>query len=131
MTLKLKKYFFKSFALILLTMFLLSNVSFCQLVMLSCKSEISSCCCKKSNETPRTIKIEKQCCCEIKEASNQPLDVTTALVQIQNKNITFEIHQFANYSFADAEGPHLSYKPISFHSPPAIDLNILNSNFRI
>lgn len=127
---KPNKYFFRVSTLILLMGFLLSNVSFSQFIVNKCQSEMTSDCCKNSNNSSHALKIEKPCCCEIKEASNQPLESVTAITQIQNKIFPVEINHYAYFQFFQPDA-NFNYKPISFHSLASNDLNILNSNFRI
>lgn len=132
MTIITRKYFLIPVSLILLINFLFPGFTFCQIIVDNCKSELTSCCPVQSdNDVSGTNKVKNHCCCEIKEGANQQAEASTVLTDIRNKILSndIQIHTIKNINYIDSY--ELSIRPLSFHSPPETDLNILNSTFRI
>ncbi len=132
MTDNLRKYFLKPISLILLMSLLFSGAALCETIIDNCKPEMNSSCCMISDDdNSKPTRPEKPCCCEIREATDQQSEATTVLTQILSKILSndIQIHTVKNINYFDSY--ELNFRPLSFHSPPNTDLNILNSNFRI
>lgn len=132
MTKSFHKYSIKFFTLILLSSFILSNVSLCYVLIVNCRSEkaTTSCCCKESTENSSQT-INKKCCCEVKESPKQPIESPSGLNETFQKSFTFHSKNFSDADFIINKPEFTNFRVISFHSPPKENIYILNSNFRI
>ncbi|MEO8446023.1 MAG: hypothetical protein ABI528_00930 [bacterium] len=122
-------YFLKALSLILLSGFLFTNLSFCEILTESCTPETLSCCCKQ-HEQSREVSYQKSCCCEVKQAPVQAESSalnTQILTKITPEDVHLPVnHLYSNYNFSDSD-----QHPVPYHPPPDSDLNILYSVLRI
>ena len=128
-----KKYGLKIFTIALLVSFLYTNLSLCDLVTSNCQPNSASCCCKDhQNQNQAKEIIEKKCCCEFKEMTSQPADIPLIISDNSFKNLSLNCYCFnTSVNIEHPEKNTELIKSLKLHSPPAEDLNILNSNFRI
>lgn len=129
---KSKKYYLNILSVVMLISFLNVNLSLCTIIADSCSMDKTSCCCKDSEQkTSTAVKLEKKCCCEIKEMTNQPADINLSLTESISKNLSHTSEVYSVITFNNDNFNSGYFKVLSFHSPPKEKLNILNSNFRI
>jgi|GEM_PF-2984801 len=119
---------------LILISFTASSISLSELISTSCKANTGSCCCKvHSEKTAISESIQKQCCCEISQNTNQPLEINNLFVpesiKVQNclVKINYDFNYFKNFN----KSANSSYTIISFHSLPENDICISNSILRI
>ncbi len=127
------KYCFRIFTILLLLIsFLITNVSICAIVITNCETEKSSYCCKVFSDIDSvSIKIEKGCCCEIKEAANQPAEIPLTISEINQKISTPVLNKHLYHLTSLSDNTKFFFSTLSIHSPPKEQIYLLNSNFRI
>lgn len=125
----LSTYFLKSLSVILLIVLSFSNISFCEIISIGCKPEATSCCC--DHEYSKSVSFQKSCCCELKEAPVQPAETAAAITEMNIKLTAGDVHLSNSHLSIHNHLHATNQHPISFHSPPDSDLNILYSVLRI
>ncbi|MEO8664307.1 MAG: hypothetical protein ABI462_02330 [Ignavibacteria bacterium] len=116
----------------LLVSFLLSNVSVCAIMINKCGSGMPKCCNKKfADDSSYPEKMGRSCCCEIRESSRQPAEITLTVNEGNQKISDYALNTNPNYYFGITENVKYNTRVLSTHSPPEQDIYLLNSNFRI
>ncbi len=110
---------------------LISNVSLCALANNIAFQKMTCCCKKISDEDYSTVRINRDCCCEVKESSNQPAEITLTFNEGNQKIVSYVINPYTNHSFDIFNNNKSNLQPLNTHSPPRENIYILNSNFRI
>ena len=127
-----KKYCFRILSPALIVIFLITNVSICRMLVTDCMSEETSCCCKEfSDKNPAPVMIEKSCCCEIKEATSQPAEITLVFSESKHQIPLYASNLHPARDIDLSSQIKFNVTASSFHSPPRENIYILNSNFRI